>query len=49
LIEREHSQREQLAAAAAYQALLVTHPEEQAALAEWASAPLADAPAKSAS
>ena len=47
LIEREHSQREQLAAA--YQALLVAHPEEQAALAEWASAPLADAPAKSAS
>ena len=38
LIEREHSQREQLAAAAAYQALLVAHPEEQAALAEWASA-----------
>jgi hypothetical protein len=49
LIEREHSQREQLAAAAAYQTLLVAHPEEQAALAEWASAPLADAPAKSAS
>jgi hypothetical protein len=49
LIEREHSQKEQRAAAEAYQALLVAHPEEQAALAEWASAPLADAPAKLAS
>jgi len=47
LIEREHSQREQRAAAEAYQALLAAHPAEQAALAEWASAPFADAPVAS--
>ncbi|MCX6951644.1 MAG: hypothetical protein NTV51_05610 [Verrucomicrobia bacterium] len=46
LIEREHSQREQRAAAEAYQAFLAAHPEEQAAVTEWAAAPLADPPAK---
>jgi predicted transcriptional regulator len=44
LIEREYSQRQQRAAADAYQAFLQAHPEEQAELATWESAPLTEAP-----
>ena len=43
LIEREYSQRQQQAAAEAYQAFLQAHPEEQDELATWAEAPLAEA------
>ncbi len=40
LIEREYSQRQQKAAAEAYQAFLSANPEEQAELQAWESAPL---------
>jgi predicted transcriptional regulator len=44
LIERAYSQRQQQAAAEAYQAFLQAHPEEQAELAAWEQAELVAAP-----
>jgi predicted transcriptional regulator len=44
LIEREHTQREQLAAAEAYRAFLEANPEERTALAGWEQAALVEAP-----
>ena len=49
LIEREYSQRQQHAAAEAYQAFLQAHPEEHVELVTWAEAPLAEAPRAAAS
>lgn len=44
LIEREYNQRQQRAAAEAYQAFLQAHPEEQTDLETWEQALLAEAP-----
>lgn len=42
LIEREHREREQRAAASAYQRFLAAHSEEKAAMEQWAAAPLSE-------
>ena len=44
LIEREYSQRQQAAAAEAYQSFLAANPSEREELATWETAPLAEAP-----